>query len=154
MGNNSSVPVFQLIRTMCLCCFLLALSCVFEEGTFFEVTRMREAAGLAKKEKRLLAFLVGLRCARKLWCDRGAFKISYYIFFFPCTTENIKLLPHLVQLRFVVNRCQLLHVQSLGRPQERETGEEEGGFLWVCVRGVLSVNYCSEASNPAECFHL
>lgn len=45
---------------MCLCCFLLALSGIFEEGTFFEVTRMREAAGLAKKEKRLLAFLVGL----------------------------------------------------------------------------------------------
>lgn len=107
-GNNSSVPVFQLIRTTCLCCFLLALSCVFEEGTFFEVTRMREAAGLAKKEKRLLAFLVGLRCARKLWCDRGAFKILYYIFFFfffPCTTENIKLLPHLMCFVCVVTFC-------------------------------------------------
>lgn len=90
MGNNSSVPVFQLIRTTCLCCFLLALSCVFEEGTFFEVTRMREAAGLAKKEKRLLAFLVGLRCARKLWCDRGAFKISYYFFFFSLYNRKYK----------------------------------------------------------------
>lgn len=38
---------------------------------------MREAAGLGKKEKRLLAFLVGLLCTRKLWCDRGAFKILY-----------------------------------------------------------------------------
>lgn len=42
----------------------------------------------------------------------------------------------------------------LVRPQERETSKEERGFLWVCVYGMLSVKYCSEASEGAECFHL
>lgn len=133
------------------------LSAVFVEEKALCWSGEEGPGGEAWEGGRGFAFWVGFFCARNLWPRSNSFWLIVSFSLFVCH-RGVGLLSWPVMSSCVLycssELIWLLQVQSLLRPQDRERKEEEGGFLWGCVCGVLSVQSCSEASAPAECFHL